>query len=106
MAEYRCFLSGMKQSFVGLPYDYSLNGGNLVYVDLEFCSITLRLINIYAPNNELIEGNNLDHSIICGDFNMVLNPEKDCFNYVNINNPRSQSVLIETMSQLNLIDTF
>ena len=27
--------------------------------------------------------------IICGDFNLVLNPKKDSFNYNSINNPKA-----------------
>ena len=59
--------------------------GNYIYADLDICSVTFRLINIYAPNNDtpsffhnidkLIVENNLDHSVIGGDFNLVLNPE-------------------------------
>ena len=28
--------------------------------------------------------------ILVADFNMVLDPDKDCKNYVNINNPRAR----------------
>ena len=55
------------------------------------------LINIYGPNPDspslfkkiikhLKEIGNSDY-IICGDFNLVLDPYIDCSNYKNINNP-------------------
>ena len=58
------------------------------------------LINIYDPssdspsffkkkNQHLEELGNSDY-IICGDFNLVLDPYIDCSNYKNINNPKSR----------------
>ena len=88
--------------------------GNLIYVDIDIGLVCLRLINIYAPNwdspsfferlNQLIEENTMDHLIIYGDFNLVLNPEMDCSNYLNINNPKSRRVLLETINSHSLID--
>ena len=47
-----------------------------------------------------------DHLIVCGDFNLVLNPELDSFNYVNINNPRSRKCVLEMLQLHNMTDAF
>ena len=85
-------------------------------VDLDVSSVSLRLINIYAPNMDfpgffqsilkLIEGSQQVHLIVCGDFNLVLNPELDSFNYVNINNPRSRQCVLEMLQLHNMKDAF
>ena len=76
----------------------------------------LNLINICAPNKDnpnflkkvwqLAQNEIADHVIICGDFNLVLNPSLDCHNYTNINNPHARSKVMEMMNSLDLIDSF
>ena len=56
-------------------------------------SFSKRIINIYAPNldepiffenmQKLVENNNQSYLMICGDFNLVLNPTMDTYNYMN-----------------------
>ena len=92
------------------------SNGNLLYVDINAGALTLHIINIFAPNvdtpyffqniNTLIEENTMDRLVLCGDFNLVLNPDVDCSNYVSINNPKSRSVLIETINVYSLKDAF
>ena len=48
----------------------------------------------------------MDHIVLCGDFNLVLNPRMDCSNYVSINNPNAHHTLIETLNTYNLKDAF
>ena len=127
MSGCECLISGAKTNSRGVAiflknnFEYKLiksagdDKGNLTYVDINIGLVCLRLINIYAPNlespsfferlNQLIEENTMDHLIICDDFNVVLNPEMDCSNYLNINNPKRQ-VLLETINSHNLIDVF
>ena len=67
---------------------------------LQLDFITLNLMVIYAPNkDETVFNENLcqstvnstaDYSIICGDFNLILNQEKDSLNYKHINNRKTQ----------------
>ena len=74
--------------------------GNYLVVDLHIATISVRLINIYAPNKDtpaffqnlrqLIENNEQDYLLVCGDFNLTLNPDLDSYNYININNPKSR----------------
>ena len=74
------------------------------------------MINVYAPNQddprffktlkELIEQADADYDIMCGDFNLVLNPSLDSHNYINVNNPRARTELLSLLNELNLTDTF
>ena len=72
--------------------------GNYLCVDLKMTSFSIRIINIYAPN--------LEEPIFGGDFNLVLDPTMDTYNYVNINNPRSRKYILEMIELYNLEDTY
>ena len=54
----------------------------------------------------MIERSTQDHVILCGDFNLVLDPAKDTKNYLNINNPKSHSGVLDVIDSQKLIDTF
>lgn len=47
-----------------------------------------------------------DYFILCGDFNLTLNPSLDTFNYTGINNPKARSKVLEIMEDLQLIDYY
>lgn len=53
----------------------------------------------------LLEFDN-DYFILCGDFNLTLNPSLDTFNYTGINNPKARSKVLEIMEDLQLIDYY
>ena len=128
LADFECIISGKYTNSRGVAilfnnnFEYKIihkeidNDGNYVMVDLDVSSVSLRLINIYAPNidspaffqsiQKLIEESQQDHLIVCGDFNLVLNPELDSFNYVNINNPRSRQCVLEMLQIHNVKDAF
>ena len=128
LSKCECFISGVKTNSRGVAillmnnFEYKVvasnldNQGNMIYVDLMLGSISFRLINIYAPNtdtptffqnvNVLIEENTMDHIVVCGDLNLVLNPKIDCSNYVSVNNPNARQTLIETLNTYNLKDAF
>ena len=40
------------------------------------------------------------------DFNMVLDPAKDCLQYTNVNNPRAPTEVLNMMENKNLSDVF
>ena len=90
--------------------------GNLISVDLKLSSIYVKLINIYAPNNdspnffkpiaEIINSSEQPYTILCGDFNVPLNIEIDTYNYKKVNNPKARKEIREMMSNLNLSDAF
>ena len=48
----------------------------------------------------------MKHVLICGDFNLTLNPSLDCYNYINIINPQSRSTVLNAMSSHQLTDEF
>ena len=54
----------------------------------------------------LINENEQDYLIICGDFNLALDPELDTHNYINVNSPRSRQKFLDTMQHCNLKDVF
>ena len=90
------------------------NNGNKIIISIEMLGKTFTIINIYGPNRddpnfyeetkrEILNFNN-DFIIWCGDFNLVLDPDKDTKNYVNINNPRAREKVLDICSELDLID--
>ena len=90
---------------------YCNNTNNIIYIDLKLQNINLEIINIYGPwfyenLNNIVNNNELDHTIICGDFNLVLNSDMHCYNYKTTNNPRAHAHLIDMISQQNLKDIF
>ena len=88
--------------------------GNKIILDINFLGKNVTLINIYGPNRDCpafyeqirqdIRDFNNDEVILTGDFNMVIDPEKDSFNYVNINNPRAREKLLDISAEFNLVD--
>ena len=87
--------------------------GNKLILDMVIEGKNITLINIYGPNrdepdfyeeiNNYIK--NLDNQVILvGYFNMVLDPDKDCKEYININNPRTRNKVLNLIIECNLID--
>ena len=107
----------MKKTFEYSILDtYSDNSGNLLTVDLKTNEMTFKIINIYAPNSDtpsffqkvmdIIDKNVLDYFLICGDFNLVMDPNLDCHNYKSINNPQSRNLLLSSIANGNWKDIF
>ena len=123
-----CLLNGTKTNARGVAilfgknFEYKTSSiqiddcGNFISVLLTLSEFSIRIINIYAPNTDnpdffefikkQIELSEHDYCLICGDFNLVLDPIKDCRNYKNINNPRSRQYLLQAMGSLELRDAF
>lgn len=90
--------------------------GNFIALDVTIEKNRLTLVNLYGPNNdnpdfyekvfETIDGLNNDKYIICGDFNLVLNPEIDYYNYKRINNKKARENLLKHITERLLIDPF
>ena len=65
---------------------YQDKEGNILQLLIKCDFLTINLINIYAPNRdnpnffdkvfELSENEMANHLIVCGDFNLVLDPKK------------------------------
>ena len=94
------------------------NNGNFIILDVTLAEKRLTIINVYGPNKdspgffknvvEIAERVGNDCYIFCGDFNFVMNPEKDYKHYKEntVNNPSARSVILETMEDLDIIDVF
>ena len=127
--EGNCFFSAAPQSnargvaiFFGKNLDYKIHNqkqdanGNLLILDMTISDKKLSLINVYGPNKDhpafyenafkSITNIGNDLYIICGDFNLTLNPNLDCFNYKHINNPKARNFITNMIKENNLFDTF
>lgn len=91
--------------------------GNILALDIELDYTNITLINIYGPNednpvfydtiSEIIDNFGNDHIILCGDFNLVLNPVLDYdVNYRQINNPKAREKVLEHIETYGLVDIF
>ncbi len=49
---------------------------------------------------------NNENCIICGDFNLVLDPDLDYHNYKNVNNKKAREKILEIIQEKYLIDPF
>ena len=88
--------------------------GNFVLLDITTYDTNITLGCVYGPNkdnpqfysNLLRTINEFSNSacILCGDWNMVIDPAKDTQNYVNVNNPNARKELQNLMNELNLTD--
>ena len=90
--------------------------GNFICLTVKTSSVTFNLLTLYGPNTDnpsffrdiknTVQENNPDYYVICGDFNIVLNPKIDCNNYKHINNPKARSEVLNMNAELNLTDIF
>ena len=123
-----CYLHGTKTNSRGVATLFNNNfeheildmskdeDGNMLQLLIDCVSFKLNLINIYAPNKDdpeffnrlmpLLQNDRADFVMICGDYNLILDPVMDCHNYSNINNPKARSKIIEMMGDFDLIDSF
>ena len=125
----QCYLAGKKANYLGISVLLNNNfeceildvyqdkeEGNILQLIMKCNSLTINLINIYAPNKdnpnffekllELTQNELATHLLICGDFNLVLDPDKDSHNYSNVNNPHARAKVLQIMSELDLVDLF
>lgn len=62
-----------------------------------------KIVQNFFENISDIISNLSNNVIIVGDFNLVLDPSIDYFNYLHINNPKARQVVLEQMNTHNLI---
>ena len=92
------------------------DGGNFIIVDMTIYNQRLTLVNLYGPNSDNpnffkqiashIDNIHNTDIIICGDYNCVLNPELDYYNYKGINNAKARETVLEIINDKYLIDPF
>ena len=95
---------------------YVDHSGNIIIADIQLSNRSITLVNIYGPNRDTPEfysniGEKLinfanNNVIIVGDWNLLLNPEIDCLNYKNINNPNARLQVLRLMNDFNLFDVW
>ena len=125
---HKCFFSSFSSNARGVAIFMNTNfefeiykekkdpSGNFLLLDMSIEKHKLTLVAIYAPNSDnpqflqnldcYITDFGNDSYIICGDFNLVLDPYLDCYNYRHINNPNARKKLLELIESNSLIDPF
>ena len=123
-----CFINGFKTNSRGVAvlikpnFEYKIREtiankeGNLLILDIILNDISVRLINVYAPNidspnyylevERYIKTAETNYVILCGDLNLTLNPNMDCVNYKHLNNPCARNKLLEIIDNHKLKDAF
>lgn len=124
----KCFFSSFSSKSRGVAILFNENfvgtvsrekkdcGGNYLMLELTIRGKNFLLCSLYGPNKDTpafyeelqknIEGFNCERVIICGDFNLVLNPELDYFNYRRTNNRRARKRVLELIKDNNFVDIF
>lgn len=111
-----------KVIFINNNFEYKVynivndNFGNFFVFDIELSNICVSLVVIYGFNEdnfgfynmvlEVINNFKNDNIILVGDFNFVLNLDKDYYNYKYINNVKVRDKLLEINFYYNLLDIF
>ena len=90
--------------------------GNFIILEIIVQKQKITLANIYGPNEDKPQFyNNLkqkidelgnDNVIICGDWNLVIDPNVDTENYKSINNPNARSVVVSFLDELEYMDAW
>ena len=90
--------------------------GNYIILDMVIEEKEITLVNLYGPNEDnpqfyenlikkIAEFEN-DNVIVCGDWNLVINPEIDSHNYLHINNPKARQIVLNLLEEENFIDAW
>lgn len=92
-------------------------GGNYVFIHVSMFEKEFLIGSVYGPNDDnpdfyenleavILQSNQFDNIILGGDWNLVMDFDLDCFNYVRRNNPEASKQLVELSNNLNLLDIF
>ena len=90
--------------------------GNFLNKVLKLSCIIINLIKLYGPNKDIqgvfheteamLHEENADYNIICGDFNLILNPELDTNNYKLLNNRKAINTVLKILEDHDLCDIY
>ena len=61
---------------------------------------------LYKKLHDLVKNNHIDYTVVCGDFNLVLNPGIDSHKDKAINSPWAHACLLDVISEYSLKGTF
>ena len=123
-----CYINGSKTNARGVAillkkdFEYEVKSfqkdaeGNYISLTLKLSSMTVNLMTIYAPNKDnpsffseiqkIMQESICENNIICGDFNLVLDPLKDTNGYRHINNPKARLATLKMIDDLRLLDIY
>ena len=90
--------------------------GNFICINIATTAGVFNLLTLYGPNNDvpcfftkikvILLKEKADYNILCGDFNVALDPLIDTHNYKRVNNPRTRTSLLGIKADLDLIDIY
>ena len=125
---FKCFFNSFRSNARGVAimlnnnFEYEIHNekrdsdGNFLALDITIEDNRTTIINIYGPNyddpeffdmvTETFTEFDNKYFILCGDFNLALNPSLDTLNYRGINNPKARVKLLEVMEDLQLLDYY
>ena len=124
-AYFSCFNSSSRGVLILLNnnFEYKVEkinsdvNGNYIILDINIEGKKFTLINLYGPNDDKpkfykelrqkYKTLNNDNIIICGDWNLVINPDLDTNNYLHINNPRARNEVLDSIIEEDgFLDTY
>ena len=125
---HECFISGSKTNSRGVAillknnFEYKINSstldteGNFVSINIETTAGVFNILSLYGPNTdnpnffirvkEILLSEQADYQILCGDFNIVLDPKIDAYNYRRVNNPKARQCVLDMKTDLDLSDIY
>ena len=90
--------------------------GNFLIMEITIKGKKITLANIYGPNEDRpqfysmlrqkVEDLDNEMIIMCGDWNLIIDPEIDCENYKHVNNPKARAVVMEFLEDLEYMDAY
>ena len=90
--------------------------GNYIILEIDIQGKKITLVNLYGSNEDKPQFDNRlkqkylefqnDYVIMCGDWNLVLNPTIDTNNYACIHNPRARQEVLKLLEEDNFVDTW
>ena len=103
-------------------FDYKIEkvsedeSGNFLIIQFTTDEKKITLCTLYGPNvdnpdfytniSNKLQDFEQDNLILCGDFNLILDPKVDCFNYLHVNNPRARNKLLNLKTEIGMIDPY
>ena len=123
---YNCFFASYSSNSRGVAvmfmnnFEFKINdvkrdrNGNFIFISFSMKDTDILLVNVYGPNRdtpafyeeltEMVKEYQNHNIIIVGDWNLVLDPQLDSYNYKHINNPKAKESVENMMLELGLTD--